>query len=317
MSFDRARLPDIVHYLEDQGLTLIGQGQWKTTACTLHGGSDSMRVNTASGGWVCMACGAKGGDALAYHMQATEQDFTAAAKDLGAWVDDDQPPGQVREIKKAPSKALVRPLEAPSHRGLSDWAQRLWAACTGLRGTIGEDYLHARHCAMPPENGDLRFHPRLWHPSGYEGPALAALITDAVTREPISIHRTWITPAGKADVDPPRLLLKDHPKKGGVVRLWPDESVGYGLAVTEGIETALSLAPTYCPVWSLIDASNMAAFPVLAGIESLVIGADHDQVGLAAAKTCADRWTSAGALVRVIVPPREGMDWNDVERLAA
>jgi len=86
--FVRDRLPDPVGYFEAYGVPLVGPGKWKTGPCQFHGGGDSLRVNTASGGWICMACGAKGGDVLAYHMQLHDLDFVAAARELGAYVDD-------------------------------------------------------------------------------------------------------------------------------------------------------------------------------------------------------------------------------------
>lgn len=88
MTFDRNLLPDTVTYFESQGLKLTGRGKWKTTACNFHDGSDSMRVNTVSGGWCCMACDAKGGDVLAYHIAVHGLDFVDACKQIGAWVDD-------------------------------------------------------------------------------------------------------------------------------------------------------------------------------------------------------------------------------------
>lgn len=94
MSFDRNLLPDPVTYFEEQGLKLSGprSAMWKTTACIFHGGSDSMRINTHSGAWVCMAgCGARGGDVLAYEMAVAGIDFVDAAKALGAWLDDGKP----------------------------------------------------------------------------------------------------------------------------------------------------------------------------------------------------------------------------------
>lgn len=91
MSFDRNHLPDAVSYFDGEGLKLTSRGKWRTTSCIFHGGSDSMRINIASGGWCCMACDAKGGDVLAYHMQAHGQDFVTAAKALGAWIDDGRP----------------------------------------------------------------------------------------------------------------------------------------------------------------------------------------------------------------------------------
>ena len=67
MSFDRTRLPDPIEYYENlAGLRFKERGgKWRTTACNFHGGSDSLRINTASGGYICMSCGAGGGDVLA------------------------------------------------------------------------------------------------------------------------------------------------------------------------------------------------------------------------------------------------------------
>lgn len=87
MPFDRTLLPEAIGYFESQGLRLTARGKWRSTQCRFHDGSDSMRVNVSSGAWCCMACGAKGGDVLAYHIQAHGMEFIAAAKDLGAWVE--------------------------------------------------------------------------------------------------------------------------------------------------------------------------------------------------------------------------------------
>lgn len=91
MGFERDHLPDPQGYFEAQGLKLSRGKKWVTTGCNFHQGSDSMRINLHSGAWVCMACGAKGGDVLAYHMAAYGLEFIAAAKDLNAWVDDGRP----------------------------------------------------------------------------------------------------------------------------------------------------------------------------------------------------------------------------------
>ncbi len=90
MSFDRERLPTAEAYFVDRlGWKLQGRGNWRTTACPIHGGSDSLRVNLASGGFVCMAgCEFHGGDVVSAEMQLTGADFVTAAKTLGAWVED-------------------------------------------------------------------------------------------------------------------------------------------------------------------------------------------------------------------------------------
>ena len=106
MPFDRTRLPDAASYYEAQDLRLTGRGKWRTTECKFHGGSDSMRINTATGAWVCMACDAKGGDVLAYEMQAHGLEFMEAAKALGAWIDDGKPVQQHKPSPLSPRQAL-------------------------------------------------------------------------------------------------------------------------------------------------------------------------------------------------------------------
>lgn len=221
-------------------------------------------------------------------------------------------------IKARPSELVEVKPAAHKRETLSEHGEQLWAECCGLRDTVAADYLAARCCPLPPENGHLRYHQSLEHPTGYVGPALVALVTDAITRVAMSLHWTWIRADGsKADVDPPRRLLGGHRKQGGVIRLWPDEDVSYGLGIAEGIETCLTLAKVLQPVWCVIDAGNMAAFPVLRGIEALTIAADNDPSGLKGAEKCATAWSAAGAEVRIVMPPQEGFDLNDFERASA
>lgn len=203
------------------------------------------------------------------------------------------------------------------HETLSDYWQQIWRSCGPISG-VARDYLEVRCCVVPPSNGHLRWHPKLRHwPSGYEGPALVALVTNALTGAPMTLHRTWIRADGrKADVDPARMLLGEHRKKGGVVRLWLDEQPA-SLGVAEGIETALSLAHAHRPVWATLDAGNLSALAVLQPVRELLIAADHDEAGIAAANACARRWTSAGRAVRIAMPPDPKTDFNDVARAAA
>ena len=88
MTFDRNLLPDPITYFENQGLILKGSrsAKWKTTACNFHGGSDSMRVKSATGAWRCMNCGESGGDVLTYEIKAYGKEFVQAAKDIGCWI---------------------------------------------------------------------------------------------------------------------------------------------------------------------------------------------------------------------------------------
>ena len=191
---------------------------------------------------------------------------------------------------------------------LAPWAAALWRDCRPLSG-VALDYLKSRRCVIPPTDGDLRLHPALKHPTGHTGPALVGLVTHFETGVPMSLHRTWITATGKADVTPNRMLLGGHTAKGGVIRLWPDEAVTQGLAVGEGIESCLAFAHGFEPVWSAVSAGNMADLPVLPGIESLTVIGDADPAGAAAANALADRWHKAGAYVQVVMPSQG--DVND------
>lgn len=179
--------------------------------------------------------------------------------------------------------------------------------------TAGQ-YLLARGCVIPPDGTHLRWHPSARHLAGHVGPALVAAVTDAVTGEFLSTHRTWIDPnriGKKADVTPPRCFWRGLPVRGGVVRLWPDDHVHGGLGIGEGIETCLAMAHAYTPVWSCLDAGHVAAFPVLNGIESLVIAMDNDPAGTKATKACATRWTEAGAEVLIVASEHDGHDVAD------
>ena len=322
MPFNREALPDPIAYFENQGLALRGPGLWKTTRCDFHGASDKMRVNTASGGWKCMVCGTHGGDVLAHLMQSTGLDFIAAAKQLGAWVDDGQQQShRGQQAHHQPVPRIYHPPTTPPQNttlNAAGWAQ--WRATHLITPDTPDapafNYLVARNGMIPPLDGHLRWLPAHRHPSGYVGPCLVALLTDVVTREAKSLHFTWIQPDGqKAAVKPPRLLLKGHVKAGTVCRLWPDSDVTYGLAIAEGIETALSLAHAYRPAWACVDAGNLSAFPVLPGVESLLIACDRDPAGEKAAAACASRWADEGR--EVLVTRQSCNDLNDLVQIAA
>jgi putative DNA primase/helicase len=207
--------------------------------------------------------------------------------------------------------------EAPGN-GLSAGARSRWNAGRPFTtGCAAAAYLRGRGCELP--RNDVRQLPALAHPCGYTGPVILALVTDTVTGAAISLHTTWLSPdgSGKAPIERPRLLAKGCRKAGGVVRLWPDAAVTTGLLIAEGVETALTAAHGFTPVWACIDAGNLANFPMLAGVEALTIVADHDRAGVRAAEECAARWLEAGREVRVWASEVEGQDFNDFAAGAA
>jgi hypothetical protein len=194
----------------------------------------------------------------------------------------------------------------------SERAESIWRRTLPLRGSLGERYIAHRRGVIPPRDSHLRYLP----PSGEYPPSLCAAVSDAQTGKLISLHFTRLAAdgEGKAGTDRDKLLLVRHRKRGGVIRLWPDETVSTGLAIAEGIESALGAAHRYMPVWGAVDAGNLAALPVLAGIECLMIFADHDEAGTRAAQQCAARWRAAGIEVHVWRPRTTGEDACDVAR---
>jgi DNA primase len=83
--FARDALPDPATYYLSVGLRLLGRGLWRSVLCPFHQDhKPSLRVNVETGSFRCMACGAKGGDVLAFHRMRHGLSFLQAARDLGA-----------------------------------------------------------------------------------------------------------------------------------------------------------------------------------------------------------------------------------------
>jgi putative DNA primase/helicase len=165
----------------------------------------------------------------------------------------------------------------------------------------------------PPWPEDLRFHPAC--PRGAaRAPAMVALMRDIETNEPRAIHRTFLKPDGAAkDESDGSAKMMLGPAAGAVIKLTEDADVTYGLALAEGIETALTCRAAGWHVWAAASAGAIAAFPVLSGIDALTVLADHDpnNAGVAAALACAERWRAAGREVQIVRPKTIGQDWND------
>ncbi len=190
-------------------------------------------------------------------------------------------------------------------------ALALWRRSRPPEGSPVEAYLRHRGYsgAIPPT---IRYAPDLPHPTGGRFPALIAAVVRVPSRRVLAVHRIWIAPdgVGKAPVKPAKMSL--GPVGGGAVRLAPaDEHV----AVSEGIEDGLSiLAATGLPVWAALSAGGIKSLilPPLPMAATVIIAADHDPTGIAAAQDAAERWMHEGRTVRIAVPDTPGADFNDL-----
>lgn len=207
-------------------------------------------------------------------------------------------------------------VHSPSDEGAAKrerQAKGLACETVPLTGTVGETYLRSRAitCELPDT---LRFHANCWHSCGKRFPALVARVEGA---DGFAVHRTYLRSdgSGKADVDPPKAMLGKC--AGGAVRLVH----GTGpLVVTEGIETALSLASGIvepsASIWAALSTSGMRSLRLPKQVAKLVIATDGDRAGREAGFLLAERAHHAGWQVSFMHAP-DGSDWNDVlkERL--
>jgi putative DNA primase/helicase len=157
----------------------------------------------------------------------------------------------------------------------------------------------------------LRFHSGLKHRSGGGWPAMVALVTRGSDGTPLAIHRTFLARDGgaKAPVDPQKMML--GPCRGGAVRLGDPTDL---LMVGEGIETCLSaMQASGHPAWAALSAPGMRSLDLPKDVHNVIVLADGDDAGEAAARDSAWRWRREGLRVRIARPP-QGMDFNDMLR---
>jgi putative DNA primase/helicase len=187
-------------------------------------------------------------------------------------------------------------------------ALAIWQASQVAEGSLVATYLRSRGLHLPALPA-LRFHAGLKHPSGGVWPAMLGLVMHGATGSPIAVHRTFLARngGGKAPVDPAKMML--GPCRGGFVRLGEPGAV---LMVGEGIETCLAaMQATGNAAWAALSTSGLRSLDLPHDIREVIVLADGDEPGEAAAQDCARRWKREGRRVRIARPPN-GMDFNDL-----
>lgn len=196
---------------------------------------------------------------------------------------------------------------------------RLWAECVPLApGDPVTLYLKGRGLGgVWPLPGVLRLHRALPYWEGTEKvgtfPAMVAPIV-APDGRTVALHRTYLTRGGrKAEVSSvKKLTAAAGPLAGACIPLHrPLRARAFGIA--EGIETALaSWCASGVPTVAAYCAGNLAAWRWPAGVQRLVIFADHDKAGREAADKLLARAVRAGLRAEVLTPSTDGEDWCDV-----
>jgi hypothetical protein len=197
-------------------------------------------------------------------------------------------------------------------------ALNAWDGGVDPHRTLAETCLARRDLDLPDELavGVLRWIP----PRGervhagalsWEAPggALIALMRNILTDAPQSAKLTLL------DGNACKIMRRNLGPVGcAAVKLDPDEEVLSGLHASEGVETGMAARQLGLrPTWALGDARAISALPVLAGIQSLTLLAEHDLASARAVEACAARWHDAGREV-LINRPIGGKDLNDALR---
>jgi putative DNA primase/helicase len=238
------------------------------------------------------------------HAGCDQRDVIGALRSRGVWATEGRREG--RSLRYNGSRLPAAP--DPDNLKRTEGALALWQASQPAEGTPAETYLRSRGLLFSPPSV-LRFHAGLKHHSGGIWPAMVALVTRGTDGAPLAIHRTFLARDGtsKAPIEPAKMML--GPCRGGAVRLGP---ITDRLLVAEGIENALSaMQATGQAAWAALSTSGLRTLELPVEALDVVVLADGDEPGEAAAHDAARRWKRGGWRVRIARPPR-GFDFNDV-----
>ena len=206
-----------------------------------------------------------------------------------------------------PQISTVR--EPPRDRTRLKAAMAIWHQSEPAAGTLVETYLRARGITLPPPRV-LTFQPRLRHLTGGVWQGMVALVTRGRDDDAVGIHRTFLTRDGgaKATVSPQNDDAWPLWRWGGAV------SRGHGCCAGRGGSRNLPsrhAGDRASGVGCALSAAGLRSLDLPEHICTVVVLADADPSGEAAALAAGRRWRRQGRDVRIARPPT-GLDFNDM-----
>lgn len=301
--------------------------------CPVCDGTKRFRFNnkTGTGDWFCNQC--RGGNGFSLIKLVTDltdaEIFTQLRKKHGltesplavktnyAVVDVELTPDEVAKIRQRLVKVWkdtepLRKIDGPVEKYLK-------------RRVLGSDLSRlSKHVRYHPmldyyEIGDdNKYHLRGKHP------AMVCRVVDA-KGIPVTLHRTYLTKDGKkALVEEQKMQMAGVRKlKGAAIRIFehPHSRV---LGVCEGFENGWGVATAYrykMSVWSLLNAFNLSIADIPRDMfDEVIIFADFDKYdprrrlrpGEHYAKLLMQKLKRAGFKVTIKLPPRQGVDFDDL-----
>jgi putative DNA primase/helicase len=269
-------------------------GSGWTARCPAHDDrTPSLSISDADDNKVLVRC----------HAGCDQERVITALRTRGLWAEN-----RPHSLSRIARRTSVE--RKPDHDDArrSEAALAIWQSAQPAPGTPVETYLASRGIDLPPADA-LRFHGGLKHPSGGIWPTMVVLVTNGADGTPVAIHRTYLARdgGGKAPIDPQKMML--GPCRGGAVRLAESGDV---LMVGEGVETCLAaMQASGHPAWAALSTWGLRSLDLPTNIRDVIVLADGDEPGEAAARDCAWRWKREGRRVRIARPP-QGLDFNDM-----
>ncbi|MCS3497484.1 phage/plasmid primase-like uncharacterized protein [Bradyrhizobium japonicum] len=308
---DRAKAVRVADVAVARGLMLKRAGRELIGPCPLCAGTDRFSIHADKDVFNCRACGGKGGGAISFLMWIDGVGFREAVEALIG-------PAQVNRVPPVY-------LAAPASKGSKDHdrhqrkkAAWLWSQRLPITGTIAETYLReARGIAAGPLPVTLAFLPPskpAHFPAMISAFAMADEIEPGVLGEPRGVEAVHLTllrsdGSGKADAKPNKMMI-GSPSGKPIVVAPPNDLLG--LAITEGIEDALSVhEATGLGAWAAGSAPHMgkldgvepdfsdSAIPDFVECVTIFADADADQQGERNASRLAERLDARGIEVTI------------------
>jgi hypothetical protein len=218
--------------------------------------------------------------------------------------------GNIREhVETSPKPAKG---SSAYERGQHEKARWFWSQRLPIAGSIAERYLREGRGITCPLASTLAFLPALKR-EHHQAMISAFGIYDevepgiiAAPREVVAIHLTLLKPdgTGKAEVEPNKQMI-GSPGGKPIIVAPPNDSLG--LAITEGIEDALSIhEATGLGAWAAGSATRMTALAEVVPdyADCVSIFADTDAAGLNNSALLAERLAARGIHVEIIPSAR-------------
>jgi phage/plasmid primase-like uncharacterized protein len=297
----RADILDIIQ----RYATLKRRGQDWWGQCPIHADrTPSFQVSPGHQNFRCWGCGAHG-DVIDF-LAAVERLDTGGALARFRDLVGGAAPDPAAKAARAGRMAAAAALEA------QETARRVALALAILNQseplTMRSPELPVRY--LVERRGITRWQPHAlrWHPACPWGQDRVGCLVVPVSNVAGDVTGIWrIRPSLDGTVERRGL----GSVLGGCARVIDDAALPI-IAVAEGVEDALSawVLTTY-PCWAALSTAGMAALELPAAFREVLICADADAVGLAAARALATRMRAQGREVRVI-QPQAGKDANDV-----